>query len=99
MNKFGDLNSLKKLTDIDIIKKFKDELLKYKNIGFHFTKFLNNFQIINDVMTNDLNRAELSKNKIALILNNSEFTPGYFAFNDNFAAFSAMLSSSEGEQI
>ena len=74
MNKFGNRNSLKMMKDIDIIKKFKDELLKNKNNVLYFTQYINNFPVLNDMMTNDLNRAELSKNLISLLLSNSEFT-------------------------
>jgi hypothetical protein len=74
MQKFVNAQPMNKLKDIDLINKFKEEVDKNKDINFHFTRFINNFAIINEMIKNGLDRAEMSKNKVSLILQKSEIT-------------------------
>ena len=74
MQKFVNAQPMNKLKDIDLINKFKEEVDKNKDINFHFTRFVNNFAIINEMIKNGLDRAEMSKNKVSLILQKSEIT-------------------------
>ena len=69
MNKFRKRNEL----DIKMIKEFREELLRDNN-SIYFMKYINNYPILNELMVNGLDRAEMSKNKVSLILENSEFT-------------------------
>ena len=74
MAKFGNIQTIRAIKDIDMVNKFKNEISKQKNISVYFTKYINNFPLLNDMMTNGLDRAEMSKNKVSLILEKSEFT-------------------------
>ena len=86
----GDINDLEKcidfvqkvmkfeefhtLLDIDAINRFKEEVKKYNNIGIYFTKFINNYGLIKEMIKNGFDRAEMSKNKVLLILEKAEIT-------------------------
>ena len=72
MKKFGNSENLGKMKDFDFITKFRREIKKNKNICLYFTKYINNFALLKDMMTNGLDRAEISKNKIFFILEKSE---------------------------
>ena len=74
MQKFVNAQPMNKLKDIELINKFKEEVDKYKDISLHFTRFINNFAIINEMIKNGLDRAEMSKNKVSLILQKCEIT-------------------------
>jgi len=74
MQKFVNSQPMNKLKDIELINKFKEEVDKYKDISLHFTRFINNFAIINEMIKNGLDRAEMSKNKVSLILQKCEIT-------------------------
>ena len=69
-----DLKEFRNMKDIDMINKFRAEIPKFKNINVCFAKFINNYALLNDMMKNGLDRAEMSKNKVSLILEKSEFT-------------------------
>ena len=74
MKIIGNIQTLKTMKDIDVINKFREEIGKNKKIILNFTKFINNFAIMEDMMINGLDRAEMSKNKVTSILEKSEFT-------------------------
>ena len=69
--KFDEFHTL---SDIDVINRFKEEVKKYNNIGIYFTKFINNFGLIKEMIKNGFDRAEMSKNKVLLLLEKSEMT-------------------------
>ena len=74
MKIIGNGQTLKTMKDIDLINKFREEVGKNQKISLNFTKFINNFAIMEDMMINGLDRAEMSKNKVNSILEKSEFT-------------------------
>ncbi len=69
-----NLEEFKNMKDIDVIKAFQKEVSNYKDISLYFTKYINNFALINDMIKNGFDRAEMSKNKVSLVLERSEFT-------------------------
>ena len=69
-----NIKEFKNKKDIEVINIFKTEIPKYEKISLYFTKYINNFPILKDIMKNDLDKAQTSKNKVLLLFEKSEFT-------------------------
>ena len=69
MNKLGNEENIKNSKDIDIFNLFKNEIEKNNNNIeiLYFTKYINNFSEIKNIIDNCLNNSELFEQKINLI--------------------------------
>ena len=74
MNSIGTEQSLRDMTDIDLIKKFVETTQKStEELGVRFTSYSNNFIEIKKLFDSRLDKTEATRQKIDFILQNSEF--------------------------
>ena len=73
MNKLGDDNTIKNKKDIDLIKSFKNEVEKNKEIEIYFKRYVDNYSELKSLVDYGLDKSEASKKKILLLCTESEF--------------------------